>query len=304
MPFLSKLLSFWRNLFRIDQVEQDLDDKLQSYMEELAERKVHTGLDPEAAREAALMEVGGIERIKNLVRQQRIAFSGLRGLAFTALIAVTAFNSGALAASGFQHRPADYATAPSRQKTADGPVKAAPEGRHAVVLKGRLVDDKTGQPIAGVELGLEPYPTSRRFTYTDEDGMFSFSNPPSAGYRLTAGDQKWSVGGADSTGIHTPVSPNDHFLLNSPTAISVLTKDGQKQECKLLWGAREFKNLNWNLPDIRQFNYLDSLLELRAAALKSRAHRDKPDESFTLEAAYFGGKNSGGQVPDEARPLK
>jgi len=74
MPYQSKVIRFWNNLFHRRQVEVDLDDELQSYVEEMVERKIHAGFAPEAARETVLLEVGGIERIKDLVREQRIGF--------------------------------------------------------------------------------------------------------------------------------------------------------------------------------------------------------------------------------------
>ena len=59
MPLLSKLSSFWRNLFHKTQIEQDLDEEARSYIEMLADENVKAGKTPEEARRAALIEFGG-----------------------------------------------------------------------------------------------------------------------------------------------------------------------------------------------------------------------------------------------------
>lgn len=51
--------------------DQDLDRELRGYVEALAEEKVRSGMPPDAARRAALAEVGGVEHVKEAVRDAR-----------------------------------------------------------------------------------------------------------------------------------------------------------------------------------------------------------------------------------------
>jgi hypothetical protein len=74
MPLTSKIISVWRSLVRKQQQEKDLGDELGSYVEELTERKVRAGMDREGARRAALVEVGGIETVKEKVRERSVGF--------------------------------------------------------------------------------------------------------------------------------------------------------------------------------------------------------------------------------------
>lgn len=66
-----RILSLFRNLFRKRVVEQALDDELRSSVEVLAQEKMSQGLSPSAARREALMEIGGIEQVKEEVRAIR-----------------------------------------------------------------------------------------------------------------------------------------------------------------------------------------------------------------------------------------
>jgi putative ABC transport system permease protein len=52
-------------------VERELDDEVNEYVRLLTEEKLASGLDPAAARRAALMEVGGVEQVKESVRSVR-----------------------------------------------------------------------------------------------------------------------------------------------------------------------------------------------------------------------------------------
>src|SRR5439155_562818 len=56
-----KLLLRFRSLFRKSTVEQELSDELRFHMEKLIEEKVARGMAKEAARYAALRELGGLE---------------------------------------------------------------------------------------------------------------------------------------------------------------------------------------------------------------------------------------------------
>ena len=52
-------------------MEDDLDEELRGYVDALTAKKTAAGLDPAAARRQALREIGGIERVKDAVRDQR-----------------------------------------------------------------------------------------------------------------------------------------------------------------------------------------------------------------------------------------
>src|SRR5262245_45231729 len=69
MPLLSRLSSLWRNLFRKARRDQDLSEEIDAYLEMLIELKIKEGLDPEAARRAALIELGGREQVKEKIRE-------------------------------------------------------------------------------------------------------------------------------------------------------------------------------------------------------------------------------------------
>ncbi len=69
MPLLPRLSSLWRNLFRKAWKDQELTEELDAYLEMLFEQKLKDGLDPEAARRAALLELGGREQVKEQVRE-------------------------------------------------------------------------------------------------------------------------------------------------------------------------------------------------------------------------------------------
>src|SRR5437879_5367828 len=65
------LLSLLRNLFKRSRVERDLDEELRAYVELLTEQKVAGGMGAYEARRTARIELGGIEQVKEEVRQVR-----------------------------------------------------------------------------------------------------------------------------------------------------------------------------------------------------------------------------------------
>jgi hypothetical protein len=67
-----RILSLFRNLFCKRTVEQALDDELLSSVEILAEEKMKDGLSRSAAFRQALMELGGVEQVKEEVRAVRV----------------------------------------------------------------------------------------------------------------------------------------------------------------------------------------------------------------------------------------
>jgi len=71
LPLLPSLASLLRNLFRKDSVERNLDEEVRSYLDMLTEEKIEAGMDPEDARRAARLELGGEEQVKEQVREIR-----------------------------------------------------------------------------------------------------------------------------------------------------------------------------------------------------------------------------------------
>ena len=71
MSILSWLRTSIRNLLGRSTVERELDDELRAYVDELAAEKASAGASPEEARRAAVMEVGGVARVKDQIRDER-----------------------------------------------------------------------------------------------------------------------------------------------------------------------------------------------------------------------------------------
>ncbi len=65
------LKSTWRNLFRGQAVDSDLDEEIRSYRQLLEDEKMAAGADSATARREAAMELGGVEMIKEEVRDIR-----------------------------------------------------------------------------------------------------------------------------------------------------------------------------------------------------------------------------------------
>jgi hypothetical protein len=68
---LTRLVGFWNTLFCKERLERELDDELRAAVETLAERYTARGLEPAAARRAALADIGGIEQVNENVRDGR-----------------------------------------------------------------------------------------------------------------------------------------------------------------------------------------------------------------------------------------
>lgn len=71
MHIFSSLAAFRRNLFRRGKVERDLAEEVDSYLALSTDAKVRDGLDEAAARRAATVELGGVEQVKEQVREVR-----------------------------------------------------------------------------------------------------------------------------------------------------------------------------------------------------------------------------------------
>jgi predicted permease len=68
---MSRLRSALRNLFRKQAVERQLDDELRAYVDIVTDEKIAAGMSARAARRTALAEFGGIEPVKEAVREHR-----------------------------------------------------------------------------------------------------------------------------------------------------------------------------------------------------------------------------------------
>lgn len=71
MPLLVKVRSFLRNLFLSRRVEVDLDQEVHSHLEMLIEENIRAGMPPHEAQRAARIELGGVEQVKEQVRDAR-----------------------------------------------------------------------------------------------------------------------------------------------------------------------------------------------------------------------------------------
>jgi predicted permease len=67
----SRIKSVLRYFFRKDQAESRLDDELRAYVELLTDERIAAGMPAPEARRTALAEIGGIEQVKQSVRDQR-----------------------------------------------------------------------------------------------------------------------------------------------------------------------------------------------------------------------------------------
>ena len=67
-----RLFALLRNLFHRSRVERELDDEVRSYYEMLVGEKIAAGGTPETARREAAIETGGVEHVKECVRDVRM----------------------------------------------------------------------------------------------------------------------------------------------------------------------------------------------------------------------------------------
>src|SRR2546429_6074819 len=72
MPLFVKARSFLRNLFSARRVEVDLDQEVHAHLELLTEENMRAGMPRKEAQRAARIELGGIEQVKEQVREERL----------------------------------------------------------------------------------------------------------------------------------------------------------------------------------------------------------------------------------------
>jgi hypothetical protein len=73
LRLFSILRSSWRSLFRRNEIDHDLDDEVRAHLALMADEKIAEGMKPEEARRAARIELGGVEQVKDKVREARAA---------------------------------------------------------------------------------------------------------------------------------------------------------------------------------------------------------------------------------------
>jgi len=69
MPIFAKTRSLLRNLFSSRRVDVDLDQEVRAHLELLIAENIRAGMPPKEAERAARIEVGGIEQVKEQVRE-------------------------------------------------------------------------------------------------------------------------------------------------------------------------------------------------------------------------------------------
>jgi predicted permease len=72
MPLLARIRSLSRNLFTPRRVEADLSQEIHCHLQMLTEENIRAGMAPEEAQRAARLELGGVEQVKEQVRDERI----------------------------------------------------------------------------------------------------------------------------------------------------------------------------------------------------------------------------------------
>jgi putative ABC transport system permease protein len=72
MPLFVKFQSFIRNLLSSRTVDADLDQEVHAHLELLIAENIRTGMPPHEAQRAARIELGGIEQVKEQVREERL----------------------------------------------------------------------------------------------------------------------------------------------------------------------------------------------------------------------------------------
>jgi putative ABC transport system permease protein len=72
MSLFTRAQGFLRNLFRSNRVDADLDEEVHSHLEMLTEENLRAGMQHGEARRRARIELGGIEQVKEQVRERRL----------------------------------------------------------------------------------------------------------------------------------------------------------------------------------------------------------------------------------------
>src|SRR3954469_11441221 len=71
MRLFSRIANAWRTLFRKADVERELDDELRAALDTLVDRYMAQGMSAASAHRAARLALGGVEPVKEAVRDVR-----------------------------------------------------------------------------------------------------------------------------------------------------------------------------------------------------------------------------------------
>ena len=63
--------SAWRNLFRRQQTENQLDEEVRAYVDMVTDERMSAGMAEDEARRSALLQIEGMEQVKQAVRDGR-----------------------------------------------------------------------------------------------------------------------------------------------------------------------------------------------------------------------------------------
>src|SRR4029077_16296655 len=74
MKAVSRIIACCRNLFRKPDVEQELSDELSYAFDALVEKKIGQGLSEAEARRWAGIELGGVEQLKENIRERKAGY--------------------------------------------------------------------------------------------------------------------------------------------------------------------------------------------------------------------------------------
>jgi hypothetical protein len=66
---VARLFRFFRKVFGRQRAEHELDEEVHSYVAQITEEKIAAGLSPDEAFRQARIELGGIEQVKEQVRE-------------------------------------------------------------------------------------------------------------------------------------------------------------------------------------------------------------------------------------------
>jgi predicted permease len=192
MSLLMKARSLLRNLFLSRRVESDLDQEVHSHLEMLIEENIRAGMPPHQAERAARMELGGVDQVKEQVRDVRtgafldsllqdlrFALRQMRrspGFALTAVlilalgIAANVIVFGVLQALVLRHLDVPHADRVMTLQPRDGgPFLSYPE------LRDVRDDNTVFSSVAGVEIqdfGLEANGVTRPFWGYEVSGQY------------------------------------------------------------------------------------------------------------------------------------
>ena len=67
--------SVFRSLFQKEELDKDLDEELQSYLDLVTQEEIDNGRPPPEARRLARLRLGGVEQVKERVRDHRLGVS-------------------------------------------------------------------------------------------------------------------------------------------------------------------------------------------------------------------------------------